>query len=361
MSVTVATAQASIRMSEVEGSDGLKIPDFDPNIHLAYQPPVQRHTFQDLGLSQPQNSPDLCYTEPFQLFSEEGVRILRREMLGKEMLDKYLRSWDRAPAYMAGHEKTAKFTLQAWQHPVTQAALDKAAGFRLRLLRREADLGLVNIQLGPEGLAGVYNLTETPLPPLSHGSMQKSNYDDVPIDSWHKDQVPVVCVVMLSNTRGMVGGETAIKTGDGSIVKIKSPTIGGAVIMQGGCTEHAALRAVNVPERISMVSSYAFADPNLDDQYTSLRSVDLANDHLPSFCNLFLQEKLIRLRGRVDTVLATLQQKEKNGKTIERVEFERWVTEQTRFLRHSAWEMYERVPHYLGKDVPEDVFQEYLR
>jgi hypothetical protein len=128
--------------------------------------------------------------------------------------------------------------------------------------------------------------------------MQKSNYDDILIDSWHKDQVPVVCVAMLSDTRGMVGVETAIKTGDGFIAKLKSSTIGGAVIMQGRYIEHAALRAVNRPEHISMMSSYAFADPNLDDQYTSLRSVDLANDPLPSFCNLFLQEKLIRLRGR---------------------------------------------------------------
>lgn len=236
-----------------------------------------------------------------------------------------------------------------------------AAGFGLRLLKREADLGLVNIQLGPEGIPGVYKLTETPSPPLPQGEVHKSNYDDIPIDAWHKDQVPVVCVVMLSDTSGMKGGETAIRTGDGSIIKVKSPTIGGAVIMQGGCTEHAALRAVNVPERISMVSSYAFADPNLDDQYTSLRSVDLGNDDLSMFCNLFLQEKLIRLRGRVDTVLEALIEKEKNGETIERQEFERWVKEQTKFLRHSAWEMYERIPNYLGKDVPEDVIQEYLK
>ncbi|RSL95246.1 hypothetical protein CDV31_013977 [Fusarium ambrosium] len=354
-------APATTHTQERAVFDDPHVPDFDPEVHLAFQPPTQVHTFEELGLPQPQNAPNLCYTDPFPLFSEEGVRILRREMLSKPVLDKYLRSWDRAPAYIAGHEKTAKFTLQAWQHPATQAAVEKAAGFGLRLLKREADLGLVNIQLGPEGLAGVYNLTETPATPLSPSEIQKSSYDDIPIDSWHKDQVPVVCVVMLSNTRGMEGGETAIRTGDGSIVKVKSPTIGGAVIMQGGCTEHAALRAVNVPERISMVSSYAFADPNLDDQYTSLRSVDLANDNLPVFCNVFLQEKLIRLRGRVDTVLATLDEKAKSGETIERHEFEQWIREQTRFLRHSAWEMYERIPHYLGKDVPEDIFQQYLR
>ncbi|KAF4343967.1 hypothetical protein FBEOM_2074 [Fusarium beomiforme] len=353
--------EANTSFPEVTTLGDLDLPDFDPAIHLAFQPPTHRHTFQDLGLPQPENSPDVCVTEPFQLFSEEGVRMLRREMLSKPILDKYLRSWDRAPAYIAGHEKTAKFTLQAWQHPATQAAIDRAAGFGLRLLRREADLGLVNIQLGPEGLPGVYKLTETPSAPLSPQQMQKSSYDDIPIDSWHKDQVPVVCVVMLSDTSGMEGGETAIRTGDGSIVKVKSPTIGGAVIMQGGCTEHAALRATNVPERISMVSSYAFADPNLDDQYTSLRSVDLGNDHIPTFCNIFLQEKLLRLRGRIDSVLETLVEKEKNGETIERHEFERWVKEQTIFLQRSAWEMHERIPNYLGKDVSEDVIRAYLK
>ena len=107
MSATVATSLASMPMPEVMELNGPDVPDFDPAIHLAFQPPTQRHTFQDLGLPTPQNTPDLCYTEPFRLFSEEGVRILRREMLSKQMLDKYLRSWDRAPAYMAGHEKVA--------------------------------------------------------------------------------------------------------------------------------------------------------------------------------------------------------------------------------------------------------------
>ncbi|RBQ78839.1 hypothetical protein FVER14953_13526 [Fusarium verticillioides] len=361
MSAKVAPAPATISPPSLTALDDLGLPDFDPAIHLAFQPPTRRHTFQDLGLPQPENAPDLCVTEPFQLFSEEGVRMLRREMLSKPILDKYLRSWDRAPAYIAGHEKTAKFTLQAWQHPATQAAIDHAAGFGLRLLRREADLGLVNIQLGPEGLPGVYKLTEVPSAPLSPQEMQKSSYDDIPIDAWHKDQVPVVCVVMLSDTSSMQGGETAIRTGDGSIVKVKSPRVGGAVIMQGGCTEHAALRATNVPERLSMVSSYAFADPNLDDQYTSLRSVDLGNDDIPTFCNIFLQEKLLRLRGRIDAVLETLVEKEKRGEMVERTEFEGWVREQTNFMKRSAWEMYERVPNYLGKDVPEDVIRDYLR
>ena len=85
----------------------VEMPNFDPAVHLAFQPPAQRHTFSEVGLPKPPCLPDLCYTDPFRLFSDEGVRMLRREMLSKRILDNYLKSWDRAPAYIAGHEKVS--------------------------------------------------------------------------------------------------------------------------------------------------------------------------------------------------------------------------------------------------------------
>ena len=42
---------------------------------------------------------------------------------------------------------------------------------------------------------------------------------------WHFDSVPFVCVTMLSDCKGMVGGETAIKTGRGTQMKIRGPTM----------------------------------------------------------------------------------------------------------------------------------------
>ncbi len=108
MAAEVATPLATMPASEPAAFlDDVVLPDFDPAIHLAFQPPAQRHTFTDVGLQKPQNAPDLCYTDPFPLFSEEGVRILRREMLSNRILDNYLKSWDRAPAYVAGHEKVS--------------------------------------------------------------------------------------------------------------------------------------------------------------------------------------------------------------------------------------------------------------
>lgn len=85
--------------------EGLEMPPFDPAIHLNFEAPTARHSFTELGLEKPKTAPDMCFTEPFQLFSEEGVRMLRRDLLKKEVLDKYMTTWVRAPCSIGGHEK----------------------------------------------------------------------------------------------------------------------------------------------------------------------------------------------------------------------------------------------------------------
>jgi len=50
-----------------------------------------------------------------------------------------------------------------------------------------------------------------------------SEDDEEPIVGWHRDSYPFVCVLMMSDTTGMVGGETALRTGDGSIKKVRGP------------------------------------------------------------------------------------------------------------------------------------------
>ncbi len=83
----------------------LEMPPFDPAIHLAFEEPSARHSFTELGLPKPKTAPDMCFTEPFQLFSEEGVRMLRRDLLRKEVLDKHMQAWVRAPCSISQHEK----------------------------------------------------------------------------------------------------------------------------------------------------------------------------------------------------------------------------------------------------------------
>lgn len=47
--------------------------------------------------------------------------------------------------------------------------------------------------------------------------------DDQPIVDWHTDSYPFVCVTMLSDCANMLGGETALRTGTGEIMKVRGP------------------------------------------------------------------------------------------------------------------------------------------
>jgi hypothetical protein len=53
----------------------------------------------------------------------------------------------------------------------------------------------------------------------------KANEDDLPAFAWHRDSYPFVCVTMLSDCTGMVGGETALKTASGEIMKVRGPAM----------------------------------------------------------------------------------------------------------------------------------------
>jgi len=91
------------------------------------------------------------------------------------------------------------------------------------------------------------------------------------------DNYPFVCVVMLSDTTDMVGGETVIQRGDGTLfgvssslrqfplhypstsltfLQISQPGTGSAAVLQGGSLKHLALMAKNSPDRITLVTSY---------------------------------------------------------------------------------------------------------
>ena len=47
--------------------------------------------------------------------------------------------------------------------------------------------------------------------------------DDAPIVDWHTDSYPFVCVLMLSDCTNMVGGETALRTGFNTVMKVRGP------------------------------------------------------------------------------------------------------------------------------------------
>ncbi|GMF90746.1 unnamed protein product [[Candida] boidinii] len=57
-------------------------------------------------------------------------------------------------------------------------------------------------------------------------SLNDSYNDDIPaIIGWHNDSYPFVCVLMLSDTTYMIGGETLLKTGSGKIIPTPGPSM----------------------------------------------------------------------------------------------------------------------------------------
>ena len=104
----------------------------------------------------------------------------------------------------------AKFIFEAWKHPETLAIISKIAGVNLVPVM-DYEIGHVNMSI--PGDKKDYE-----------SKVMISRDDDEAIVGWHRDSYPFVCVLMMSDTTSMVGGETALRTGSGDIKKVRGPS-----------------------------------------------------------------------------------------------------------------------------------------
>jgi hypothetical protein len=65
------------------------------------------------------------------------------------------------------------------------------------------------------------------------GCPWEAEQDDEPIVDWHTDSYPFVCVTMLSDCTNMIGGETALRTGNGEIMKVRGPGMVSSDLLNG--------------------------------------------------------------------------------------------------------------------------------
>jgi hypothetical protein len=117
--------------------------------------------------------------------------------------------------------RDAPFIYDAWTDPTVLNALSEIAGIEL-VPAWNYDIGNVNISVPSEG-TGEH---KTAIPTSSDGSeadLKPANNNDDTAFGWHYDSVPFVCVTMLSDCTGMVGGETMIRTGDRRYMKTRGP------------------------------------------------------------------------------------------------------------------------------------------
>ena len=116
------------------------------------------------------------------------------------------------------------FVYDAWRSPETLAIISKIAGIEL-VPQMDFEIANINISMQSEeqkqeALAAV---AEKASRDADEGVAGCPWEDDKPIVDWHTDSYPFVCVLMLSDCSKMIGGETALRTGDGSIMKVRGP------------------------------------------------------------------------------------------------------------------------------------------
>ncbi|KIW98628.1 uncharacterized protein Z519_00289 [Cladophialophora bantiana CBS 173.52] len=239
---------------------------FDPEKHLVYRedPPVLM--LRDIGLSEDVGISPVAISDPFPLFSEEAITHMRSEIFTNEVWDNCLYSTDFAGCQLRGHcPKYAPFMYDAWKNPKTLAIVSKIAGVDL--------VPVIDIEIGNINIS-----VQNPL--KNYQKQEKQSGDDVPVTKWHVDSYPFVCVVMMSDASQMVGGETAIKTGSGDLIKVRGPQMGSGVVLQGRHITHQALAAVGGTERITMVTAFRPRDPLIPDSsvLTTIRPITNLSD-----------------------------------------------------------------------------------
>ncbi|TGO28963.1 hypothetical protein BPAE_0020g00080 [Botrytis paeoniae] len=273
---------------------------FKPETHLQYEEPSYIHTMEEIGYSATSGVSPIAVSEPFRLFSEEAVNVMREEIFDKEVQEKYSYTSDIAPKQLRGYAPDhGKFIYEAWKHPETLAIISKIAGVDLVPVM-DYEIGHVNLSV--------------PGKKRNHdSSVLISEEDEKPIVGWHRDSYPFVCVLMMSDTTGMVGGETALRTGFGDIKKVRGPSKGCAVVLQGRYIDHQALQAFGGQERVTMVTSFRPRSPRVRDDtvLTTVRPIS----NLSDLYGQTVEYQLENAEARIRIMLKELRDSMKAGAT----------------------------------------------
>ncbi|KAI1386433.1 uncharacterized protein F4822DRAFT_410059 [Hypoxylon trugodes] len=333
---------------------------FNPAKHLAYSPPSKILAMKDLALEPTALSP-IATTEPFPLLSHEAVLQHRRDLFSKDVLDNCLHHTRPGSVQLRGMApRYSPFIHQFWHSPEVLKIVSDVAGVEL-VPAMDYEISHVNVQLGSGGLDAVRN---TPVEPpeateeaIKRFEAEKPKQQAVtdqskPIIEWHVDSHPWVCVVMLSDARHMTGGETELMKGDGTTLKVKAPQMGCAVLLQGRYITHTAAPVTNMPERVTIVTSFRPKNPLLVDDTTNANVRN--KSHLTELYYQWTTYRLEVIAQRARSALETLQERyaknvaesDPEGRpglckveTVSQEEIQKWCADMIRYLQDTTHEM----------------------
>ncbi|OTA69664.1 hypothetical protein K449DRAFT_419024 [Hypoxylon sp. EC38] len=313
--------------------------EFDPKRHLAFKEVPKVYTMKDIGLPEDTGISPIAVSEPFPLFTEEAVMRMRQEVLSPEVLGNCQYSSNLAQCQLRGFaNKYAPFVYDVWKNPETLAIISKVAGIDL-VTEMDFEIGHINISVKSEAEKEeeIQAFNDRAQYEADEGIAGCPWEDDKPIVDWHTDSYPFVCVTMLSDCTTMIGGETALRTGTGEIMKVRGPQMGCAVVLQGRYIEHQALRALGTAERISMVTSFRprCATVRDDTVLTTVRPIS----NLSELYNQFSEYRLEILEERIRQQLKELREANNAGRKVATRKLKAFFQEQEKFLAHMNREM----------------------
>ncbi|PWY87953.1 hypothetical protein BO94DRAFT_59491 [Aspergillus sclerotioniger CBS 115572] len=292
---------------------------FDAKKHLSFQPPQSVYTMKEIGLEGHGISP-VAASEPFPLFTPEAIKQIRAEVFSEPVLKdcQYSSSFAKNMIRGMGRER-APFTCDAWSSPELLVMVSQVAGLDL-VPMFDYEIANINSSVNDENKDG-------------HSDGETSAF------AWHYDSFAFVCVTMLSDCTDMIGGETAIRTPSGEVKKIRGPSMGTAVIMQGRYIEHQALKSIGGRERISMVTAFRPKSPAIRDEAILTGSRAISN-----WSELYTEYSEYRLELLEERIRAMLKKERirKSGKRPFNIsDMQHFLDEQKAFIESMMVELIE--------------------
>lgn len=298
--------------------------EFDPEIHLAFDGKIESFTWEQLGYPIDHGISPVAVCQPFQLFTNEAINIMRAEILRKEVLEKYRVSSTIAAMQVRGYvEECAPFIYTAWKHPKTLEILSQVAGIDVAI-RMDHEIGHVNFSVKPETKAVKANAE------AATGHYKKERE----VVGWHRDSYPFSTVTMLSDCTNIEGGETVLQLGNGKMHKLRRAQMGQCVVLQGRYVLHKGLTASAGKERMSMVTSLWPASPMARDEsfLTNIRTVS-NNDELYV---QFAAYQLELLEERFHAQSQEIKKKRGSEKKLDTSALKKFITTQIEHLHGMA-------------------------
>ncbi|ODV62061.1 uncharacterized protein ASCRUDRAFT_33351 [Ascoidea rubescens DSM 1968] len=329
--------------------DGVDInTKFDPEKHIIFKKEdvekTKRFTMKEFGLENEKQISAIGASAPFPLFSKEAVDIMRAEILRKDVFLQFARISPTSSSGLDGSvrgfaRESCPFTYEAWKHPKSIEAVSSMAGVPLKIVM-DYEVAHTNVAMkNPDDAEQETIAHNREL--INKGEFFGKEQMIPSIVGWHYDSYPFVAVLMLSDTKKMIGGETIIKLGNGKVVSVEGPQLGYCTVLQGRLVEHIAPKPLGYTERLTAVSSYVAADP-LKHEESVLHTVKpevLFGSRYTDFYTEWIDYRMKLIEERAKYLREKVLNDQQNGKLFEKEKIMKFVEDLENYVGRTWKEM----------------------